>query len=72
MLSDDNHELTANKVFVSLSLLNLLNYPLTVLPDVIKFVVQARVSLNRLNRFLRSEELDPDSVVKDKSLGKIQ
>ncbi len=70
MLSDDNHVLTANKAFVSLSLFNILSYPLSILPDVIMIAVQAGVSLERLSRFLRSNELDPNSVVKDKSIGK--
>ena len=69
MLSDDNHVLTANKAFVSLSLFNILNYPLSILPDVIMIAVQAGVSLERLGEFLRSNELDPNSVVKDKSIG---
>ncbi len=70
VLSSDDHILTANKAFVSLSLFNLLNYPLSILPAVVTFAVQAGVSLGRLNTFLRSSELDPNSVVKENTSGK--
>ncbi len=70
VLSGEDHVLTANKAFVSLSLFNLLNYPLSILPGVITFAVQAGVSLGRLNKFLRSSELDPNSVAREKTSGK--
>jgi ATP-binding cassette subfamily C (CFTR/MRP) protein 1 len=54
--------LTAQKVFVSLSLFNMLRFPLFMLPDVISSVMEASVSIVRLNAFLSSEELDKSSV----------
>lgn len=39
--------LTSEKIFVSLSLFNLLQFPMTVLPHVISACVEASVSLNR-------------------------
>ncbi|KXS22414.1 hypothetical protein M427DRAFT_130101 [Gonapodya prolifera JEL478] len=56
--------LTSSKIFVSLALFNMLNFPLSYLPVVISGVVQARVSLERLQTFLLSEEIDPESVKK--------
>ncbi|GAV06012.1 hypothetical protein RvY_16054-2 [Ramazzottius varieornatus] len=61
MISEDNI-LDAEKAFVSLTLFNILRRPLGMLPDVIQSVVQARVAVNRLTKFLLNEELDPDSV----------
>ena len=54
--------LTADKAFVALSLFNILQYPLVVLPTLISNVVQVSVSIKRLTIFLREDELDPNSV----------
>ncbi|KAI9295676.1 hypothetical protein K502DRAFT_303464 [Neoconidiobolus thromboides FSU 785] len=54
--------LTAEIVFVSLSLLNLLSFPLNMLPYVLTATVEASVSLNRIYNFLTCEELDPQAV----------
>ncbi|XP_078481138.1 multidrug resistance-associated protein 1-like [Ciona intestinalis] len=62
VLSDKTHALTAQKAFVSLSLFNILRFPLVMLPAVIAAIVQASVSLNRLSKFLGGDELDPDAV----------
>ena len=40
VLSSPEHVLDANKAFVSLSLFNLMNYPLSILPATIAFAVQ--------------------------------
>ncbi|KAI8911120.1 P-loop containing nucleoside triphosphate hydrolase protein [Gorgonomyces haynaldii] len=56
--------LTSTKVFVALSLFNLLQFPLTVFPNVISATVEASVSFSRLYKFLLSEELDEDAVEK--------
>ena len=42
VLSSPDNILDANKAFVSLSLFNLMNYPLSILPAVIVFWVQVR------------------------------
>ncbi|XP_048757959.2 multidrug resistance-associated protein 1-like isoform X1 [Ostrea edulis] len=60
-----NNILDAEKAFVSLSLFNILRFPLTMLPQVISNIVQTSVSLNRLQKFLNNEELDKDAVQKD-------
>ena len=59
ILSDPNNILDAKKAFVSLALFDLLRVPLTNLPDVINTVINAQVSITRLNRFLNSEQLQP-------------
>ncbi|KAF5902976.1 canalicular multispecific organic anion transporter 2 isoform X2, partial [Clarias magur] len=61
---DKNNFLDAEKAFVSLSLFNILRFPLNMLPQVISSVMQASVSLKRIQQFLSHDELDPDSVDK--------
>ncbi|XP_068141679.1 multidrug resistance-associated protein 1 isoform X2 [Drosophila tropicalis] len=67
VLIDENNVLDATKTFVSLSLFNILRFPLTMLPMLITNLVQTQVSVNRINKFLNSEELDPNSVTHDPS-----
>jgi len=55
-------ELTAQKAFVTLSYLNLMRIPLAMLPMMISFMVQAKVSLDRVNKFMNNDELDEDAV----------
>uniref|UniRef100_A0A8C7R454 ATP-binding cassette, sub-family C (CFTR/MRP), member 3 n=1 Tax=Oncorhynchus mykiss TaxID=8022 RepID=A0A8C7R454_ONCMY len=57
---DKNNILDAEKAFVSLSLFNILRFPLNMLPQVISSIVQASVSLKRIQDFLSHDELDPD------------
>ncbi|XP_062330079.1 ATP-binding cassette sub-family C member 3 isoform X3 [Osmerus eperlanus] len=59
---DENNILDAEKAFVSLSLFNILRFPLNMLPQVISSLVQASVSLKRIQNFLSHDELDPESV----------
>ncbi|KAM6951720.1 ATP-binding cassette sub-family C member 3 isoform 1-T1 [Aplochiton taeniatus] len=59
---DENNILDAEKAFVSLSLFNILRFPLNMLPQVISSIVQASVSLKRIQDFLSHDELDPESV----------
>ncbi|KAL5238885.1 hypothetical protein ACI65C_006295 [Semiaphis heraclei] len=65
VLSDDSHVLDAQTAFVSLSLFNILRFPLSMLPMFVSNVVQSSVSVKRINKFMNSEELDPDSVTHD-------
>ncbi|KAK7134168.1 hypothetical protein R3I93_017543 [Phoxinus phoxinus] len=59
---DENNVLDAERAFVSLSLFNILRFPLNMLPQVISSIVQASVSLKRIQDFLSHAELDPESV----------
>ncbi|XP_037958175.1 multidrug resistance-associated protein 1 isoform X4 [Teleopsis dalmanni] len=65
VLIDENNVLDATKTFVSLSLFNILRFPLTMLPMLITNMVQTQVSVKRINKFMNSEELDPNSVQHD-------
>uniref|UniRef100_A0A4X2M797 ATP binding cassette subfamily C member 3 n=1 Tax=Vombatus ursinus TaxID=29139 RepID=A0A4X2M797_VOMUR len=56
---DDKNILDAQKAFVSLSLFNILKFPLNALPQVISILTQTSVSLKRIQHFLNHEELDP-------------
>ncbi|KAM7039072.1 ATP-binding cassette sub-family C member 6 isoform 2-T2 [Acridotheres tristis] len=60
-LVDNTHVLDAEKAFVSLTLINILNTAHSFLPFSINAAVQAKVSLNRLAAFLSLEELNPES-----------
>ncbi|KAK8386783.1 hypothetical protein O3P69_017907 [Scylla paramamosain] len=57
--------LTSEKIFVSISLLNILRMPLGLTPIIVSYTIQANVSLTRLNKFLNLGELDPNSVTHD-------
>ncbi|KAG1968389.1 multidrug resistance-associated protein [Pimephales promelas] len=62
VLIDDRHVLDAQKVFVSMALINILKAPLSQLPFAMSTTMQAVVSLKRLGKFLCQDELKPDSV----------
>jgi ATP-binding cassette subfamily C (CFTR/MRP) protein 1 len=62
--SQSHGPLTAQLIFVSISLFNLLGFPLALFPQVITMVVEASVSLTRVYDFLLSEELDEDATVR--------
>ncbi|NWX84061.1 MRP3 protein, partial [Nothoprocta pentlandii] len=59
---DENNILDAEKAFVSLSLFNILRFPLNMLPQVISNIAQTSVSLKRIQQFLSHDELDPNCV----------
>ncbi|OTF77184.1 hypothetical protein BLA29_002535 [Euroglyphus maynei] len=58
VLSSDDNVLDPQKAFVSLSLFNLLRFPLSMLPMLISMLVSCSVSITRLNRFLNSPQLE--------------
>ncbi|XP_064611716.1 multidrug resistance-associated protein 1-like isoform X1 [Liolophura sinensis] len=62
VLSSPENVLDAEKAFVSLSLFNILRFPLSMLPQLISNMVQTSVSMKRLRVFLSNDELDPDAV----------
>ncbi|XP_055507850.1 multidrug resistance-associated protein 1 [Leucoraja erinacea] len=62
VLVDEKNVLDAQKAFVSLALFNILRFPLNMLPMVISSLVQASVSLDRLETFLSHDQLDLDAV----------
>ncbi len=61
------HNLTAEIAFTSLSLFNILRFPLTVAPRVVQSVVESRVSVERVQKYLLAEELDKTAVTRGDS-----
>lgn len=70
VLIDEKNILDSSTAFVSLSLFNILRFPLSMLPMMISSMVQASVSVKRINVFMNTEELDPNNVQHDQSEGK--
>lgn len=65
-VSSDN-VLTAEKAFTSISLFNILRFPLSMLPMLIAAIVQTTVSKKRLEKFLGGDDLHSDFVHHDPS-----
>eukprot|EP01125_Pyxidicula_operculata_P020715 TRINITY_DN7733_c0_g1_i1.p1 TRINITY_DN7733_c0_g1~~TRINITY_DN7733_c0_g1_i1.p1 ORF type:complete len:1515 (-),score=405.79 TRINITY_DN7733_c0_g1_i1:221-4765(-) len=57
--------LTPSIAFSSLALFNVMRFPLNILPMVITQLIEAQVSLERLERFFSCEELDRQAVEDD-------
>ncbi|KAF8566043.1 hypothetical protein P879_03282 [Paragonimus westermani] len=57
VLSSPNHVLDAKQAFVSLSLLNIMAFPLYMLPVLLSVMVQANISLRRIENFLLLPEI---------------
>ncbi|KFV74610.1 Canalicular multispecific organic anion transporter 1, partial [Dryobates pubescens] len=62
VLVDENNVLDAQKAFTSISLFNVLRFPMSMLPLVLSSVVQANVSKARLERYLSGEDLDTSAI----------
>ncbi|KAI9004539.1 multi drug resistance-associated protein MRP [Hyaloraphidium curvatum] len=54
--------LTSKRIFVSISLFNMMTFPLVVFPMIINDLIQAIVSVRRVEAYLGCQELDPKSV----------
>nr|KAG5700435.1 hypothetical protein BaRGS_010348 [Batillaria attramentaria] len=67
IVTSESHYLDAGKAFVSLSLFNILRFPINLLPMIISYLAQAQVSIARVGKFLRSADLDDSSVEYDKN-----
>ncbi|XP_058507568.1 canalicular multispecific organic anion transporter 1 [Solea solea] len=65
-MSSDNI-LTPEKAFTSITIFNLLRFPLTMLPQLIAGIVQTTVSVKRLEKFLGGEDLETGNVQHDPS-----
>uniref|UniRef100_A0A8C9WC03 ABC-type glutathione-S-conjugate transporter n=1 Tax=Scleropages formosus TaxID=113540 RepID=A0A8C9WC03_SCLFO len=64
ILMDHKNVLDAQKVFVSMALINILKTPLSQLPFAMSTTMQAAVSLKRLGKFLCQDELKASNVDK--------
>ncbi|XP_052415241.1 multidrug resistance-associated protein 1 [Carassius gibelio] len=65
VLIDDKNVLDAQKIFVSMAIINILKTPLSQLPFAMSTTMQALVSLKRLGKFLCQDELKPDNVTRE-------
>ncbi|XP_061394493.1 multidrug resistance-associated protein 1 isoform X16 [Musca vetustissima] len=65
VLLDEENVLTPTKVFVGLSLFETMNIPLITLPMLFVDIAETQVSVKRINKFMNSEELDPNNVQHD-------
>ncbi|XP_044271387.1 multidrug resistance-associated protein 1 isoform X5 [Tribolium madens] len=63
--SDSKNILTHEAVFVSITLFGIMRLPMSLLPMLIVYCVEAMVSIQRINKFMNAEELDPTSVTHD-------
>nr|AAF61707.1 canalicular multispecific organic anion transporter cMOAT [Mus musculus] len=62
VLVDSQNVLNAEKAFTSITLFNILRFPLAMLPMVISSVIQASVSVDRLEQYLGSDDLDLSAI----------
>ncbi|XP_025906528.1 canalicular multispecific organic anion transporter 1 [Nothoprocta perdicaria] len=69
VLVDENNILDAQKAFTSISLFNVLRFPMAMLPMVISSLVQTNVSTARLEQYLGGEDLDTSAIHHDHIAG---
>lgn len=62
VLSSEDNRLTPERAFVSLALFNNMRWSIIVMPHAIAYMIQAKVSLGRIVRYLLGEELRVDIV----------
>nr|CAD7413218.1 unnamed protein product [Timema poppensis] len=67
ILVDSSNVLDAQTAFVSLTLFNIMRAPLAMIPMVVATMIQAMVSITRINKYLATEDLDRSSVSHEKS-----
>ena len=60
----NDRPLTTDLVFPCLTLFNMLNFPLAILPMVITSIIEATVAVGRLTSFLTAEELQSDAILR--------
>ncbi|KAK9886060.1 hypothetical protein WA026_014842 [Henosepilachna vigintioctopunctata] len=69
VMVDEKNVLDAPTAFVSISLFNILRFPLSMLPMMISNMIQSYVSIKRINKFMNLEELDPNNLTHDPNEG---
>nr|XP_032800562.1 canalicular multispecific organic anion transporter 1-like [Petromyzon marinus] len=65
---DESHVLDAQKAFTSLALFNIMRIPMAMIPLLISFLVQAGVSVRRMEKFLMNDDIDAASIQKNPDL----
>ncbi|KAJ8688624.1 hypothetical protein QAD02_024419 [Eretmocerus hayati] len=66
---DKNNVLDSKTAFVSLSLFDILRYPMMLLPILVTEMIQVFVSTKRINKFMSSDDLNADNVHRSPSHG---
>uniref|UniRef100_A0A673UDD6 Multidrug resistance-associated protein 1 n=1 Tax=Suricata suricatta TaxID=37032 RepID=A0A673UDD6_SURSU len=69
-LVNSNNVLDAEKAFTSITLFNILRFPLGMLPMVITSMLQASVSTERLEKYLGGDDLDTSAIRRDYNFDK--
>ena len=72
VLTSPDNILSPDKVFVTFSIINILQFPISQLPRAVNQISQAVIAVNRITRFLMLEEKDDDVVMYDEYMGKGQ
>ncbi|XP_026557029.1 canalicular multispecific organic anion transporter 1 isoform X1 [Pseudonaja textilis] len=62
VMVDENNILDAQKAFTSIALFNILRFPLGMFPLTLSSMVQVKVSTDRLERYLGSEDLNTSAI----------
>ncbi|XP_036121361.1 canalicular multispecific organic anion transporter 1 [Molossus molossus] len=71
VLVDSNNILDAKKAFTSITLFNILRFPLSMLPMLISSMLQASVSTERLEKYLGGDDLDTSAIRHDCNFDKV-
>jgi ABC-type multidrug transport system fused ATPase/permease subunit len=56
------NQLTADTAFLTITLLNLMRFPLVVIPSLVSGLAEVRVSVTRIIDFLNKDEIDPRQI----------
>ena len=67
LVDSENNILTADKAFVSILFFQHLRRPLNRLPTLVVQMIQASVSLTRVNNYLNSREINKKEISREKS-----
>ena len=65
VLIDENNILTPQKAFTTITYMRIMKMPMAIFPYIIIGLVQANVSLKRVNKFMNSEELNVKAITHD-------
>ncbi|KAM7227688.1 hypothetical protein CapIbe_021385 [Capra ibex] len=65
VLVDSSNVLDAQKAFTSITLFNILRFPMSMLPMLISSMLQASVSTERLEKYLGGDDLDTSAIRRD-------
>ncbi|GAB6025158.1 Multidrug resistance-associated protein 1 [Chamberlinius hualienensis] len=61
---DNKNVLDVEKIFITISIVYILQFPMLRLPMVIAGFIQARVSFKRINGYMNAKDLDPNAITR--------